>query len=349
MLKRFSMGLFVGVVVSLIVLGWMVPGVGVPVSIVNSELIASDSAIEVTLPRNAIGPAIPSEKGYLVEEIRDGLYWVTDGLYNTMFLVYDSGIVAIDAPPTIGTNYLKAIRDVTDKPITHVIYSHSHTDHIGAASLFPTTATYIAQNETAKILTRRRDARRPLPTTTFQDQYTLKVGNQTLELAYHGNVHQAGNIFIYAPKQKVLMLVDIIYPGWVPYKNLGIAEDVQSYIAGHDIALKYEFDWFLGGHVTRLGTRQDVLESQAYVNDLKQAASQAYQTIAITDIARQTPNPNPFKVYDAYQDALSQFCTERMLQKWQSRLGAAKTYTPDNCWVMVEALGVDLAPEAESL
>jgi hypothetical protein len=25
------------------------------------------------------------------------------------------------------------------------------------------------------------------------------------------------------------MLVDVIYPGFVPYKNLGIAEDVQGY------------------------------------------------------------------------------------------------------------------------
>ena len=80
----------------------------------------------------AMGPIIP-EKGYLVEEIRDNLYWVTDGSYNTMFLVTDEGVVAIDAPPSIGQNYLNAIAEVTDKPITHVIYSHAHLDHIGAS------------------------------------------------------------------------------------------------------------------------------------------------------------------------------------------------------------------------
>ena len=51
----------------------------------------------------------------IVEEIRDNLYWVTDGSYNTMFLVTDEGVVAIDAPLTIGQNYLNAIAEVTDK------------------------------------------------------------------------------------------------------------------------------------------------------------------------------------------------------------------------------------------
>ena len=82
--------------------------------------------------KSAIGPAIPPEKGYVVEEIRGGLYWVTDGSYNTMFMVTDEGVVVIDAPPSIGANYLKAIAEVTDKPINYVIYSHSHLDHIGA-------------------------------------------------------------------------------------------------------------------------------------------------------------------------------------------------------------------------
>ena len=60
------------------------------------------------------------------------MYWVTDGSYNTMFLVTDKGVVAVDAPPSIGKNYLKAIAEVTNKPVTYVIYSHAHLDHIGA-------------------------------------------------------------------------------------------------------------------------------------------------------------------------------------------------------------------------
>lgn len=89
------------------------------------------------LPEAAKGPPIPT-KGYLVQQIGDGLYWLTDGAYQTMFMVTDKGVVAVDAPATIGNNYLKAIAEVTTKPVTHVIYSHAHIDHIGAAGIFPT-------------------------------------------------------------------------------------------------------------------------------------------------------------------------------------------------------------------
>jgi hypothetical protein len=95
----------------------------ITISLSTSVVYAQENQTKETknqIPEAAKGPAIPS-KGYLVEEIRDGLYWVTEGAYNTMFLVTDEGVVAVDAPPTIGTNYLKAISEVTDKPITHVI------------------------------------------------------------------------------------------------------------------------------------------------------------------------------------------------------------------------------------
>jgi len=56
------------------------------------------------LPDAARGPAIDFTKGYLVEEIKDGLYWVTEGAYNTIFLTTGEGVIVVDAPPTIGEN-----------------------------------------------------------------------------------------------------------------------------------------------------------------------------------------------------------------------------------------------------
>ena len=71
----------------------------------------------------------------------------------------------------------------------------------------------------------------------------MQVGNQTLELDYYGNNHLPGNIFIYAPKQRVLMLVDIVFPGWIPFAYLAIAKDTAGFIQAHDIALNnYDFD-----------------------------------------------------------------------------------------------------------
>src|SRR5687767_6915129 len=60
------------------------------------------------VPEAARGPAIP-ETGYLVEEIGDGLYWVTDGLYQVMFLTTGEGVILVDAPPSLGPNLATAI------------------------------------------------------------------------------------------------------------------------------------------------------------------------------------------------------------------------------------------------
>ena len=169
------------------------------------------SAETLPIPDAAKGPSIPS-KGYLVEELGDNLYSVTEGAYNTMFMVTDKGVVAVDAPPSLGQKYLKAIAEVTNKPVNYLIYSHAHIDHIGAAGLFPKNVSVIAQEETAQELQRAKAVAKNLtmvpriPTITFSKNYTLTIGNQTLKLDYYGSNHLPGNIFIYAPKQKVLML-----------------------------------------------------------------------------------------------------------------------------------------------
>ena len=53
------------------------------------------------------------------------------------------------------------------------------------------------------------------------------------------------------------MVVDIVFPGWVPFKDLAIAEDVPDFIKSHEQALSYPFDTLVAGHLTRLGTSQD--------------------------------------------------------------------------------------------
>ena len=60
-----------------------------------------------------------------------------DGLYQAMFLTTGEGVIVVDAPPNLGQKLLDAIADTTDEPITHVVYSHGHADHIGSAGLFP--------------------------------------------------------------------------------------------------------------------------------------------------------------------------------------------------------------------
>ena len=316
--------------------------------IVSKTNGSNNSTSAAQIPVAAKGPVVPP-KGYLVEEIRDHLYWVTDGAYNTMFLVTDKGVVAVDAPPSLGQKYLKAITEVTNKPVNYLIYSHAHIDHIGAAGLFPKNVTIIAQDETARELQNAKAVAKnvtmvpPVPTVTFPKNYTLTIGNQTLKLDYYGNNHLPGNIFIYAPKQKVLMLVDIVFPGWVPFPYLAIAKDVAGFIKAHDIALNnYDFDKFVGGHLTRLGTRNDVVVQKEFVTDLMNAATKANQEVLFSKVAQQVGHfDNPWLLFSKYIDAVNENCTQAILPKWENRLGGGREFTSTHCFSMSEAERVD--------
>jgi glyoxylase-like metal-dependent hydrolase (beta-lactamase superfamily II) len=286
-----------------------------------------------------------SGKGYAVSEIGGGLYWVTDGGYNTMFAVTADGVIACDAPPSLGMNYPKAIAEVTSKRVTHLIYSHEHIDHIAGAGFFPKDIEIIANRHTADLLAGRADARRPLPTRIFDDVYTLSVGGQTLELSYRGINHCLDNTFIYAPRQRVLMLIDVIYPGWMPYKNLGVAIDVPGFVEAHRQALKFDFETLVAGHVSRLGTRADVEMQLAFLKDLSDACERAYAELSFPAfLTGHSGKGVSWDLHNDYEAALIDRVAADVRPHWRERLQGFDTYFRDNCWAMLESFVVQGKP-----
>jgi glyoxylase-like metal-dependent hydrolase (beta-lactamase superfamily II) len=297
------------------------------------------------VPKAAHGPAINQEKGYIVEELGDGLFLVNDGVYQMMFLITGKGVIAVDAPPNIGAKILAAISSVTDEPITHVIYSHTHKDHIGAAGIYPKNTVIIAHRDTAAYLAIKNDPDRPVPNRTFTDSMTLEVGNQTLKLDYHGLNHSPGNISIYAPKQKVLMMIDIVFPGWTPFPDLALAESVDGFINAHDVILSYKFDHYIGGHLTRHGTRADVETQKAYFMDIVKAAGNANAAMdpgaAFALAEERGGQGNPWAFIKILFDNVAQQCADEVERKWEGRLGGVDIFTFDHCWKVTEHQRID--------
>ena len=71
----------------------------------QAELSAAGAHVRIPLaetlapiPDSARGPAIDPSKGYFVQEIRNGVYWVTDSVYQAMFLTTGKGVIVVDAP-----------------------------------------------------------------------------------------------------------------------------------------------------------------------------------------------------------------------------------------------------------
>ena len=297
------------------------------------------------VPEAARGPAIKQELGYIVDELGDGLFMVNDGVYQMMFLTTGEGVIAVDAPPNTGAKILAAISSVTKEPITHVIYSHAHKDHIGAAGIYPKNAQIIAHKDTAVHLAAKNDPDRPVPTKTFTDSMTLEVGSQTLKLDHHGLNHSPGNISIYAPKQKVLMMIDIVFPGWTPFPDLALAESVDGFIKAHDVILSYEFDHYIGGHLTRHGTRADVETQKEYFSDIVKAAGNANATMdpgaAFAQAAERGGQGNPWAFIQVLFDDVARQCADEVEKKWAGRLGGVDIFTFDHCWKVTEHQRID--------
>jgi glyoxylase-like metal-dependent hydrolase (beta-lactamase superfamily II) len=295
----------------------------------------------IDVPESAKGPAVDPAKGYRLQDLGRGLYMVTDNAYQSMLLVYDRGVVVIDVPPAYAAHLPQAIAEVTDKPITHVVYSHSHVDHIGGTKALGSQPVIVAHDETARLLKRAADPNRPLPTVTFADRYTLRVGTQVLELSYHGNGHEPGNIFIQAPAQRVLMVVDVVFPGWMPWRRFALATDIPGYFEQVEEIRTMEWDTLVGGHVARTGTRADV-ETQAELNrDVKQAAATALATTKFGVGLNPGDAANPWAGFDNYIDRVAAQCVNTLTPKWSPRLAGFDVYVWDQCYAMEQSLRIE--------
>jgi glyoxylase-like metal-dependent hydrolase (beta-lactamase superfamily II) len=291
------------------------------------------------IPKSALGPPVNAD-GYFVGQIKGDLYWVTDSFYTVMFLTTQDGVVLVDAPPTIGHNLLRAIGAVTQangrpSKVTHLVYSHSHSDHIGASILFGSDVVRIGHRECRTLLLRDNDPNRPPPTVTFEDHHTLTVGGQTLELAYHGPNHTPDTIFIWAPAQQTLMLVDVIFPRWVPWKQLAVSQDIPDWIKAQGVALSYPWQTLVAGHLGRLGTRADAELQIAYVADLLAGARATINSLNPAPLFKRYGD-NAWAIFKVYLDEASAQIAAPVTAKYLGKLAAADVFTVSNAFTVFE-------------
>ena len=300
------------------------------------------------VPASSLGVAL-NEQGYHVGRVERNLYWVTDGVYQSAFLTTSDGVVLFDAPPSIGGNLQRAVDEVAaangvSNTVTHLVYSHHHADHGGAASLFP-DAVRVGHEETRRLLLRDGDPARPVPEVTFTDTYTLGVGGERAELAWHGSNHSPDNIYIHFPDHDTLMFIDVVNAGWVPIYNLNLSEDVQGYIGAPQVALSYPWTHFICGHLGRLATRDDVAVHQSYIADIEASSREALASV----------NPVPYYVHygqnawagvKAHLDEVTERAAAPVIAKYTGVLAAAdiEVFTRTTTFAIMQSLRLDKGP-----
>lgn len=306
---------------------------------------AEDLPVYAPIPRPALGPAL-NEQGYYVGRVERNLYWVTDGTYQSAFLTTSDGVVVLDAPPTIGHNIQRAVDEIAatngmSNRVTHLIYSHHHADHAGASSLFGRDVTRIGHEETRNLLIRDDDPARPAPEETFQARRMLDIGDEHIELAWHGSNHSPDNIFIHLPEHNALMLVDIVNPGWAPVYQSNLTEDVQGYIAAPETALTYPWKHFIGGHMGRLGTREDIAVHQRYMADVADYSRRALDTVDPTPYFVKY-GENAWAGVRGYLDAITAAAATPVIEKYTGVLAAADVFTASTTFHVMQSLRLDL-------
>jgi len=205
---------------------------------------------------------------------------------NVVVLTTDEGVLVIDTRthPREGQDLLDRIRKLTDKPIKWVINSHFHGDHHFGNTVFKATgATFVAQNETARLMQKvqpKEMARRiaglrsrgldpgevklVMPDITFDSELTIRLGGREARLVYLGPGQQAGDTFVFFPHARMVFTTGMFGPHSMP--NMAFTPSVEGWLALLDRLAAMDVDKILPAHGD-VATVKDVKELHAMLAD----------------------------------------------------------------------------------
>ena len=173
-----------------------------------------------------------TEKKITFDEIGDGLYAFTaEGDPNSGVIVGDDSVMIVEAQatPRLAQKVIACVREVTDKPISHLVLTHYHAVRVLGASAFGADQTIMSDAARAMVAERGQEdwdsefQRFPRlfeghesipgltwPTTTFSGRMSVYLGTRRIDLMQLGRAHTAGDIAIHVPDQNVMFTGDIV-------------------------------------------------------------------------------------------------------------------------------------------
>ena len=160
----------------------------------------------------AVGAATLAAAGALQEEQRtvaiqsmgvaENLYLVSGGGGHTAALITENhGVVLVDTKnPGWGPSILTAVRAITDQPVTTIINTHAHGDHVGSNPHFADAVRFVAHDNAresmagSEVFAGGND--RFLPNETYQETLTLFEGLDQIDLYHFGPGHTNGDTIV---------------------------------------------------------------------------------------------------------------------------------------------------------
>ena len=245
-------------------------------------------------------PAQSDEKIITFDKVKDNLYVLKGGGGNTAVFITGKGVIVVDTKnPGWGQPILDTIKKLTDKPVTTIINTHTHGDHVSGNVEFPPTVDVIVQENTKKYMERsnpvfglqttaaenifKKNEGRGLPKRTFTTAWGMGSGADAIEIRYFGPAHTGGDAFVIFKKHRVMHVGDTMPTRDLPImdKNNGGSGLSYSGTIAKAAAVK-NVDTIINGHHDTTTTKADLKLYSEFIADFVkfvQDAKKAGKTI----------------------------------------------------------------------
>jgi glyoxylase-like metal-dependent hydrolase (beta-lactamase superfamily II) len=263
-------------------------------------------------------PAAP--KVVVAEKLKDNL-WILKGDGgggNTAVFVQSNGVVVVDTKnPGWGTPILEKIKELTNKPVTTIINTHTHGDHVSGNVEFPATVDVVTHANTKTNMEKMgapsgfpaaqgqsifaANGNRNMSKRTFADKMTLFSGADQIDLHYFGRGHTNGDAMVVFPALRVMHMGDIFSGKNIPLldaNNGGSGVDIGETLAKVHAGVK-NIDVIIPGHSTNM-TMNDLKEYADFNKEflaMVQAAKKAGKTA--DEVAKSWTMPAKYAGYAA--------------------------------------------------
>jgi len=275
-------------------------------------------------PARGGGPAQPAPREVQVNKLKDNLFMMTGGGGNSAVFVMANGVAVVDTKnPGWGQPLLDKIKSVTDKPVTLIINTHTHGDHVSGNVEFPTTVEVVTHENTAKNMQEMRsptgitpapdapknifkeNGGKGLPKKTFKDNMKIGKGSDEIDLFYFGRGHTNGDAWVVFPALRVMHAGDIFSGKNLPLldaNNGGSGVAIPDSLAKAHSSLK-NVDTIITGHSTQM-TMNDLQEYAQFNREFLSAVQGAKKAgRSAEEVAKSWTMPAKYAGYAAPQPA----------------------------------------------
>ena len=171
-------------------------------------------------------PKPEEPKVVTVEKVKDNLFVLRGGGGNTAVLVMANGVAVVDAKnPGWGQPILAKIKELTPKPVSLLINTHTHGDHVSGNVEFPASVDVVVQDNTRTNMEKmpifKEHNNAGMAKRTFKDKMTIGQGADQIDLYYFGRGHTNGDAWIVFPTHRIVHSGDIFSGKNVPLIDTG--------------------------------------------------------------------------------------------------------------------------------